>query len=96
MDDGTISQFYGFGASNCTGFTQLTAAQFGGGLLDIRTQLSTFSNFGEFLFPGTDHTTTQNANFYTRTAGNGDGGTPVLMTDWVASLLAGTATNPGP
>jgi hypothetical protein len=102
MDDGTISEFFGFGYENCTSFQQLSATQFGGGLLDIRSKLSSYSNFGTFYFQGTDHTSTQSAVFYTRTAGGGDGGVgsdgggAVLMTDWVASLLAGTATNAGP
>jgi hypothetical protein len=99
LNDGTISQFYGFGYQNCTGYQQLTAAQFTAGLLDIRTKLAAYPNFGEFLFPGTDHTSLQSAAFYTRTAGGSDAGADaggMLMTEWVASLLASRAVNVGP
>jgi Pectinacetylesterase len=103
MDDGTISEFFGFGADNCTGYQQLSATQYGDGLLDIRAKLASATNFGTFYFPGTDHTTTQNANFYTRTSGTGspdggatDAGGGTLMVDWVTALLAGNATTVGP
>ncbi len=100
-DDGTITQFFGFGASSCTGYQQLSGATFTAGMEDIRTKLSAEKNFGEFLFVGTDHTTIQSAAFYPRTAGGPsdagvDGGPAVLMTDWVTGLLAGKPTNPGP
>jgi hypothetical protein len=104
LDDGTITEFFGFGADNCNqaGFQQLTATQFTDGLLDIRSKLSGSPNFGTFYFPGAEHTSTQSSIFYTRTSNTPDGGTDgpdgggVLMTDWVASLLAGHATNVGP
>jgi hypothetical protein len=99
LDDGTISKFFGFGYQNCAGYQQLTGAQFSEGLLDIRTKLAAYPNFGEFLFPGTDHTSIQSAAFYTRTAGGSDAGADaggMLMTEWVASLLAGRAVNAGP
>jgi hypothetical protein len=97
MDDGTISFFFGFGYKNCTSFQQVSASVFGAGLLDIRTKLAAEKNYGEFLFNGTDHTSIQDAVFYTRTAGGNDAGVGgVLMTDWVKGLLAGKPTNPGP
>ena len=100
VDDGTISQFYGFGYQSCTSYQQLDATQFiAAGLLDIRAKLAPYPNFGEVLFQGTDHTSTQSAAFYTRTAGGGDAGVDgggMLMTDWVAALLAGNAVNAGP
>jgi hypothetical protein len=101
-DDNTITQFFEFGCGNCTCTTQETAAIFTSGLLDVRTQLASQPNYGEFIFTGTDHTTIQNADFYTRTSGNqdggpqADGGAGMLMTDWAKGLLAGTATNAGP
>jgi hypothetical protein len=108
IDDGTISEFFGFGYEDCASFQQLSPSVYGAGLYDIRTKLSSATNFGTFYFPGTIHTTTQSAAFYTRTSGGGadggadggdaggDGGAGVFMTDWVAALLAGHASNVGP
>jgi hypothetical protein len=95
-DDDTISVFFGFGFQNCMSFQQLTGTQFTAGLQDIRTQLAASPNFGAYVFSGTDHTSIQSASFYTRVAGGSDGGTGVLMTDWVAALVNGTVTNAGP
>jgi hypothetical protein len=95
-DDGTITNFFGFGADDCKIATQETGAVFTAGLLDVRAKLASQANYGEFVFTGTDHTSIQGAEFYTRTAGGAEGGAPVLMTDWVTGLLSGTATNPGP
>jgi hypothetical protein len=106
-DDATITTFYGWGMSSCTGTGPLTEATFTAGLLDIRAQLASQPNFGEFVFAGADHTTIQSAAFYTRVSGavdggagdggvQADGGPGGLMTDWVAGLLDGGATNTGP
>jgi len=100
-DDAVITAFFGYGDNNCMGVTQETAAMFTAGLQDIRTQLSSQSNYGEFIFTGIDHTTTQSAAFYTRTAGGtpdggADAGPGVKMTDWVTGLISGKPTNPGP
>ena len=82
IDDGIISQFYGFGANNCAQTflpTPVPAQTYLEGLQDIRTKLAGSSNFGSFLFNGTDHPTLSTAKFYTLTAGgstSADGGTP--------------------
>jgi pectinacetylesterase len=55
-DDGVITEFFGFGADNCTGDTQLTATQFTDGLIDLRQQLASESNWGSYFFQGTQHT----------------------------------------
>jgi hypothetical protein len=80
---------------------------FAAGLLDIRMNLAPYPNFGTFYFQGTAHTTIWSDAFYTRTAGGqggldggasdgGDAGAAVLMTDWVKSLVNGSASNVGP
>lgn len=89
--DSVITQFFGFGDSNCTAYAALTAQTFTAGLQDIRTQLASTSNFGTFVFQGTDHTTIETAaNFDSRTSAN------VKLTSWVTQLLGGTVTNVGP
>jgi hypothetical protein len=99
-DDSTVIP--GWNADACDDAAALTGATFTAGLLDIRAQLGPQSNFGEFLFAGSDHTTIQSSVFYTRRSGSQaeagqlDGGEGILMTDWVAGLLAGTPTNTGP
>ncbi|HEX7477392.1 MAG TPA: pectin acetylesterase-family hydrolase [Polyangiales bacterium] len=114
IHDGIITQFYGFGANNCAPAvfpSSVPAQTYLQGLQDIRTKLAGSSNFGSFLFNGTDHPTLSTAKFYTLTAGgstSADGGTPggdagaaaggggVLLTDWIKQFLAGTVTNVGP
>jgi len=91
-DDGTITEYFGFGANDCTVVLpmQVSAATFTAGLMDVRANLASDKNSGSFYFTGTDHTSLGDDNFYTRTAGS----TP--LTTWVANLLAGTAANVGP
>jgi hypothetical protein len=96
-DDDVITQFFGFGLNDCATYSGPESANlFTEGMYDIRTHLASYENYGEFFFDGTAHTSIQSAAFYTRRAGGDDGGTGVLMTDWVASVLAGKPTNPGP
>lgn len=95
-DDDTITSFFGFGASSCTSFAQLTEATFTAGLEDIRTQLAPFPNFGEYIFSGTRHTTLEStSDFDTQSVPAADGGT-VLLTDWTGQIVAGHASNAGP
>jgi hypothetical protein len=90
IDDGTITNFFGFGASNCTGFAQVTADVFTAGLNDIRTQMASETNFGAFYFPGSDHTTLGSSTFDTRVAGT------TKLSDWTTAFVGGTVTNAGP
>jgi len=91
-DDEVITQYFGFGAENCTtAFPMaLSASTFTAGLLDFRTQLAGQPNVASFYFTGTDHTSLGDGNYYTRTAGS------TLLTTWVGSILTNTATNAGP
>jgi Pectinacetylesterase len=94
--DGTITQFFGFGAADCTSFVQETADDFTAGLVDIRAQLAGNANFGAYIFSGTRHTTLEfTANFDSQTVPGPDGGTAAL-TDWIRDLLGGHVTNVGP
>lgn len=93
-DDATITQFFGFGAENCTNFAQLDGGVFTAGLLDMRTKVATDPNAGLFLFQGTAHTSLVQA-YTTRTATQSDGGTQKLE-DWVTAIVGGTVTNVGP
>ncbi|MCL2448721.1 MAG: hypothetical protein FWD17_07235, partial [Polyangiaceae bacterium] len=75
----------------------LTAGTFTAGLTDIRTQLATYSNFGEYVFSGTRHTTLESsADLDAQTVpAAADAGT-VALTDWISGLVAGHATSAGP
>ncbi len=92
--DGTITNFFGFGASNCTGFTPVPAATFEAGLQDIRAKLAASPNFGAFYFPGNAHTTLGSAELDTRSTA-AEAGT-VKLSDWVTAFVGGTVTNVGP
>jgi hypothetical protein len=91
MDDGTITTFFGFGNDDCmVSIGQESAAMFSAGLTDIRTQLAADTNAGSFYFPGTDHTSLEDDNYYSRVAGT----TP--LTTWVGALVGGSTSNVGP
>jgi hypothetical protein len=92
--DGTITEFFGFGADNCTSFAAVTGAAYEAGLLDMRTKVAADSNAGLFLFAGTSHTSLVQA-YTTRTAAASDGGT-VKLEDWVSAVVGGVVTNVGP
>jgi hypothetical protein len=92
--DGTITDFFGFGAENCTTFTVVTGAAYEAGLLDMRSKVAADSNAGLFLFAGTSHTSLVQA-YTTRTAPASDGGT-VKLEDWVSAVVGGAVTNVGP
>lgn len=91
-DDGTITEFFGFGANDCAVVIpqQLSAATFTAGLDDIRTQLAAETNVGSFFFTGTTHTSLGDPSYYTRTAGT------TLLTTWVGALVGGSTSNVGP
>ena len=60
-DDGVITQFFGFGANNCSVTVPMTvpAATFTAGLTAVQTALQGFPNFGSFIFgdPGAANAT---------------------------------------
>jgi hypothetical protein len=91
-DDGTITEYFGFGANDCNTFVpvQLSAATFTAGLDDIRTQLAGDTNVGSYYHSGTVHTTLGDPSFYTNTAGG------VQLTTWVQNLITGSTSNVGP
>ena len=89
--DSVISMFFGFGSNDCTAFAALSPETFAAGLEDVRSQMAQYSNFGSFVFTGTDHTTLLGAAaFPTRTAG------AAKLTDFISNLLSGQVTNVGP
>jgi hypothetical protein len=55
-DDMVITEFFGFAANNCTTLAPLSGATFTAGLTAIQTALQGQSNFGSFIFTGTQHT----------------------------------------
>jgi hypothetical protein len=90
LQDQTIRYFFGFGLNDCAG-GQFSGAMFTDGLADLRDNVMSepAGTWGTFYPTGMQHTwLTQ--NFYTAEI-NG-----TLMRDWVADLLAGTATNVAP
>jgi len=91
--DSVISAFFGFGASDCTGFAALTASQYEAALLDMRTSVASYANAGLFLFGGVDHTSI--VADYGRTTTGADGGT-VNLEAWTAALVTSSVTNEGP
>lgn len=60
-DDGTITQFFGFAANNCTATvpTAVPAATFTAGLTAVQSALASYPNFGSFIFglPGAANST---------------------------------------
>jgi hypothetical protein len=94
VNDATIRAFFGLGDDDCMGMDLEAAATYAAGLDEIRTALSSNKNFGTFYFPGTDHTSLGDDNFYSR-ATSPEAGT-VLLTDWFASMVQGKTENVGP
>jgi hypothetical protein len=97
VGDSTTSDFFGFGAQQCTGFQPLTTAQLTAGLLDWEAKVAPYPNAGAFLFPGTDHTSLQSTSFYTRVAADPAApGSGAPLTSWVGALVGGSVRNVGP
>jgi len=91
--DSVIRMFYAFGLNNCTGTfsTNYPQQMYTDGLNDLRMQLSSYPNFGAYLFNDTRHTTLAGQYFDTQTAGG------VMLTDWIKALVdTGKVTNVGP
>jgi hypothetical protein len=96
--DGTISFFYGFGLDNCqSGGTALPAATYEAGLFDLRSEMSTYPNFGLYTWDSTQHTTLENSPPQapgTYTFDDLDAG--IALTAWAADIIAGNVSNVGP
>ena len=90
--DATISIFYSFGLDECVGLGAIyPSGTFLEGLYDFRESvLRPLGNAGSYYIPSTDHTWISGSRFYsTEVAG-------VLLTDWVADLLAGEVAHISP
>ncbi|MCY1054311.1 pectin acetylesterase-family hydrolase [Nannocystis sp. SCPEA4] len=90
LQDDTIRYFFGFGLNDCAG-GQMSGMMFTDGLVDMRDNLLSEppGTWGTFFLSGTQHTWLT-PSFYTAET---DG---VLLREWVADLIAGTATNVAP
>jgi hypothetical protein len=55
-DDMVITEFFGFGANNCTSYSQLTGDTFTAGLATYQAGVKDLPNFGSFIFNSTQHT----------------------------------------
>lgn len=93
--DSTISTFLGFGANNCGSFAKLGPEAFKQGLIDIRTRLFVYPNFGLFMYPGTEHTALGGDTSFQAVNTPVDGGVPVQLTDWVNNVFNGQVVNVG-
>ena len=49
-DDNTTTSYFGFGLNSCTGYQQLSEAQFIAGLGDMESRLSSYANAGAFVW----------------------------------------------
>ncbi len=95
--DGTIRTFLAFGQNNCS-FGTLSPQQYEQGLLDLRTQLKPYPNFGSYYIgqcsgsnPCTHHTWIgDNSSFYGTTVGG------TALSDYVGALVSGSVSNVGP
>lgn len=87
--DSTMRSAFDPGTNGCKGDQKLSVADFRAALVEMKQQLAPYPHLSMFVFPGEDHTTISTPYFFTRKAGD------ATVTDWTASLLAGTATNAG-
>jgi hypothetical protein len=94
--DLTISSFFGFGSKNCSALDPVLEPDFTAGLLDIRAQMASDTNFGTFYFKSQDHTSYEDKFDSRMSTSTMDGGAPVSLQDWTTQMLSGTVTNVGP
>jgi hypothetical protein len=94
--DSTIRGFLSFGQNNCN-YAQMGAQQFQNGLMDMRTAMQSYKNFGTYYVgqcgsnPCSHHTwLMDNAHFYGTTVGG------TALPDYVAALVSGSVSNVGP
>ncbi|MDC0715981.1 pectin acetylesterase-family hydrolase [Nannocystis bainbridge] len=90
LQDQTIRYFFGFGLDDCAG-GQMSGATFTAGLADLRDDWmeDPAGTWGAFYLAGSQHTWLTPSFYSAQTDG-------VLLREWVADLLAGTATNVAP
>ena len=87
--DSTISSFFGFGSSDCNALFP-SFPEFEEALYDMRDNVLTGPNSGTFFKTGTTHTYLSKDTYYNLTV-NG-----VVLVDWVADLMNGTAAHVAP
>lgn len=68
--DTTIRQFFGFGASSCTAYAAVSGQVFKSGLLDVRTQHASLSNFGLYAYESSNHTLLNKTTYYSTSLGS--------------------------
>lgn len=90
-EDATIRGFFGFGASNCEGFSLVSGAAFTAGLASIRSANASSPNFGTYIYDDTQHTIIWTNDFYSTTLGDKS------IAAWVKDIVESDAiTNVGP
>lgn len=85
LEDATIRQFFGFGASDCTSYAALSGATFAAGVADLRAAHDDLPNHAVYTFGGSKHTALGDATYYATPAG-----APSIAA-WVGQLLEGRA-----
>jgi len=90
LEDQSIRYFFGFGLNDCGG-GQMSGPMFADGLVDLRDNWMSepAGTWGAFYLSGPQHTWLTPSFYSAETDG-------VLLREWVADLLAGTATNVAP
>jgi hypothetical protein len=93
--DATMREFFYFGYSQCsTEGGEMPAATYQAGLLDIRTEMASYPNFGLYTWDSTQHTTIQGLPGEASTLDNLDAG--IALTVWASEIIDGGVTNVGP
>ncbi len=89
--DAIISYFYGFGIDDCSELgAQMPAATYEAGLLDLRSEMSTYTNFGLYTWNSSQHTSLEG----TVTFDDLDAG--ISLPVWTAEIVDGGVTSVGP
>ena len=95
LSDQVIRSFAGYGWTDgynmCGEATvAVTAPVYQSGLTELRTKMMATPGFGTFYIAGTSHTRLRSASFYTTQVSS------TTLPQWMASVLAGTASHIGP
>ncbi len=90
-EDGTISDFYGFGYFDCSADGDpMPPAIYEAGLFDMRAEMSTYPNFGLYTWNSSQHTSLEG----TATFDDLDAG--ISLPVWTAQIIDGGVTSVGP